>query len=229
MSNLLINLAAKKNWFELARSLTTVKKIGKTYQPELWLRAVSSRNIEILEALLSLGVDVNSRWKTYTALTTAAELVDLKLLKWLLSKGADIRQRGFDEGTPLICAARVAIEWEDRAIRDELLKVIKWLVSKGDEVNARDVVGLTALDIAYRANWIELAKFLFSKGAQVALCEDRGQQLLLHAVVKVQDLDLLKLFLKHGGDATVEVGDGVSAREYVRRTGRKDLEKLLKG
>lgn len=229
MSKALIELAAKKKWANFAQALASVESIGKTYQPELWLRAVSSRNVKLLGALLSLGVDINASWKTYTALTTAAELVDLDLLKWLHSNGADIHQRGFDEGTPLICAARVATEWEDPAIRSELLKVTKWLVSKGDEVNAHDVVGLTALDLAYRSKWIELARFLFSKGAQIASCEDKGQQLLFHAVTMVEDLEFLKLYLKNGGDATLEIGDGVSALNYARNTGRKDMEKLLKG
>lgn len=229
MSKTLIELASKKKWPEFGEALASVEGIGKTYQPELWLRAVSSRNVKILGALLSLGIDINARWKTYTALTTAAELVDLDLLKWLHSNGANIHQRGFDEGTPLICAARVATEWEDPAIRSELLRVTKWLVSKGDDVNAHDVIGLTALDLAYRAKWIELARFLFSKGAQIALCEEKGQQLLLHAVTMVQDLEFLKLYLKNGGDATLEIGDGVSALNYARKTGRKDMEKLLKG
>jgi ankyrin repeat protein len=58
-------------------------------------------------------------------------------------------------------------------------------------------------------------------------CEDRGQQLLFHAVTTSQDARLLKLYLQHGGDPNIHIGFDRTALDYASSTGRQWAIKLL--
>ena len=62
--------------------------MAKSKLAELVTRSVVSRDVKLVRRLVDLGASVDAQWNTYTPLTTACELVDLKMVKFLLSEGA---------------------------------------------------------------------------------------------------------------------------------------------
>lgn len=227
MSQQLIDLAKRKKWSKLEIALKTPKRLSAKTLSELLVRSCASGRVKLIEKCLDLGANVNCRWNTYTPLSTAAELIDPKPIRFLLDHGANIDGRGFDDATPLICVARFGLEWTDRDFRREALKSAKILLSAGASVDKVDTVNRTALDYAYAAKWPELAKLLFAQGAMIAACADKGEQVLFHAVTAVDNGKLLKTYLDHGGDPDLKIGFSKTAIDYARETGRDWAIKLL--
>lgn len=223
----LVDLAKQKKWKELAAQLAGIKKLLKATRNELFVRSVVSGDQKLLRRLLELGADVNGRWNTYTALGTAAQLIDPKPIRFLLEHGAKVNAPSFDDATPLVCVARFGMEWDNKDLRREAVKTAKLLLAAGADVDLSDNVGRTSLDYAFAADWPELAKLLFDHGASLTECEDQGQQLLFHAVTAAEDDRLLKLYLKHGGDPNVPIGFDTTAFDYASNTARQWAMRLL--
>lgn len=224
----LVELAKQKNWKELTEQLAMVTKLPKQTRNELLVRSVVSGNKKLLSQLLELGADVNGRWNSYTPLGTAAELIASKLVRFLLEHGSNVNAASFEGAPPLVCVARFGMEWDDASLRREAVKTAKLLLDAGADTDLSDQLGRPALDYAYASAWPELAKLLLASGASLTECEDRGQQLLFHAVTTALDARLLKLYLQHGGDPKIEIGFGKTALDYASSTGRQWAIKLLK-
>lgn len=225
--SVLVELAKRKNWKQLADQLAKVTKLPKQTRNELFVRTVVSGDSKLMLQLLKLGADVNGRWNSYTALGTAAELIASKLVRFLLEHGSKVNARSFEGASPLVCVARFGMEWDAPALRQEAVKTAKLLLDAGANIDLSDHVGRTALDYAFASGWPELAKRLLAHGALISKCEDRGQQLLYHAVTTSQDARLLKLYLQHGGDPKIHIGFDKTAQEYASATGRQWAIKLL--
>ncbi|MGX2983006.1 ankyrin repeat domain-containing protein [Helicobacter sp. 23-1045] len=117
----------------------------KKLNDELYRYATKDPNLEGVKRLIKLGADgLND------ALFGAVDYSNLEIVKYLISKGADVnaikKRNGY---TPLMIAAE-----------GESLEMIKLLVSKGAVVNA---------DVLYSARYrdIDILQYLISKGASV--------------------------------------------------------------
>lgn len=223
----LVDLAKHKNWKELADQLATVTKLPKNTRNELFVRSVVTGDSKLLSRLLDLGADVNGRWKSYTPLGTAADLIDLKLVRFLLEHGSNVNSPSFEGAPPLVCVARFGMEWDDASLRRKAVKTAKLLLDAEADIDLSDQLGRTALDYAYASAWPELAKLLIASGASLTKCEDRGQQLLFHAVTTALDARLLKLYLQNGGDPSIPIGFDTTALEYASSTNRLWALKIL--
>ncbi len=99
-------------------------------------------------------------------LNEAAKEGDLKKVKWLISKGADIEVKDGSSATPLYNAV-------DKVNKD----VVEFLISKGANINANCTDGFTPL---HRATVLfggdkEMVKFLLSHGANVNAVNMNGR------------------------------------------------------
>lgn len=225
--NQLIEFAKRKKWGEFAYALAGVTSIPKNALTELFVRSTSSGRIELLQQLLDLGADVNGRWNTYTALGTAATLINPDSIRFLLKHGAVVDAPSFEDATPLICVAKFPRQFGIAEFRPNAVKAAKILLAAKPDLDRVDIFGCTALDYAYQTGWPELAKVLHSAGARIAACEHEGAKLLTHAVTATIDDRLLKLYLGHGGDPNAKFADTMSALDYVRGTIHEWAVKLL--
>ena len=119
--------------------------------------AVESGQIEVVEALVNAGVDVNARSRSGNiALVAAVSIKELQIVKLLIENGADVIKPAHLGVTPLI----VAFENEHRKIQE-------LLIQNGADVNAKGPEGWAPLMYTALRGDNELAELLIKKGADV--------------------------------------------------------------
>ena len=118
--------------------------------------AVSERHLDIVKLLIENGArpDDRSKKDETSPLTLASANGDLEIVTYLLEHKADVDLPGALRETALIKAAR--------AHNNDVVKV---LLVHGANTEDTDTSGATALDIAERAGWKDLADLLKTKKA----------------------------------------------------------------
>ena len=113
---------------------------------------------------LSKGADINAG-EGYTSppIVLAASVNDLAMVKFLVSKKADVNVKATGDGRTALGMA----SWYG------FQNIITYLLSKGAEINVQDKFGQTPLDYALYNKNEALIKFLESKGAECNKCYNR--------------------------------------------------------
>lgn len=93
------------------------------------------------------------------------------------------------------------------------------LIGKGANVNARDVRGVTPLELASRLGFQEGAQLLVDQRARVDEANAAGETPLITAVHR-KDVAMMRLLLKAGANPDRADNSGRSARDYARLEGR---------
>jgi len=130
-------------------------------------------------------VDINTYLNGETLLHRAAfdcasGLLEAEVVKYLISKGADINSRSCDGRTPL----HMAVKYGGN------LEVVEYLISYGADINARNAGGVTPFHIAVsHKGAIEVVKYLVSKGANVNAKDNDGATPLMWARGNYSDKD----------------------------------------
>lgn len=141
---------------------------------------------------LNMGGDINATidagkgWKGVSALESAAARSNSEMVRFLLSKGADVNMADRQGRTPLIVASE-----------QNQLHNIKLLLSNGASINWQDNRGFTALRCAAEYNRIEAARLLIDSGADLNLKDKEGQTPL--AAATKWDYSALKDLLEQKG------------------------------
>jgi ankyrin repeat protein len=189
------------------------------------LCAAHSAQVNLALAALERGADPNAipgpdLRDQRSALLIAVTLPDLRLLRTLIGKGADVN-RAYGGVTPLIAATRDSYQGRPEAVTTLLANgadprhadatgntplhhaarcaepiVAALLVDASADLNAVNAEGLTALGIACgSANW-SIAAFLLEHGAKTEV-EHSQPALVLAAGIAEDDPAGVKLLLKH--------------------------------
>ncbi len=145
-----------------------------------------------------------------SALMRSIRVNDPYGIQFLLKKKADANQRSKDGTTPLIEAAR----------GDCSSGIMRLLLAADADVNAQNNVdGRTPLILS---NSVLKAKLLLKNGAKVDKQDLRGFTALMHVVKKCfkyqgeAQLDLIRMFHKHGADSYIKNGQGKSVVDLIR-------------
>lgn len=156
-------------WEVLKMLLKNGAKFDKTadYANEALFHAVISRNVKILEYILSYGVNVNTKnnnGNTALAILLTETFNDryekgnvcFEILKLLLKNGAKFGAK-----------ADYANEALFHAVGGQNYEILEYLVSHGVNVNARDSNGNTALHWIAFHGYFDMAKYLVSHGVNI--------------------------------------------------------------
>jgi len=212
--------------------------IGQAELDATLLCAAHSAQINLALAALERGADPNAApgpdlRDQRSALLVAVTLPDLRLLRALIGKGADVN-RAHGGITPLVAATRDSYQGRPEAVTTLLANgadprraddagntplhhaarcaepiVAALLVDASADLDAVNAEGLTALGIACsNANW-KIAAFLLERGARSEV-EHAQPALVLAAGIADDDPAGVKLLLKHRA--------GVDATAALRRT-----------
>jgi ankyrin repeat protein len=162
---------------------------GKT----LFHWAVYSNNLENVRLLLENGAHIDAKDKDgMTPLYWSLNWwnIDKEITKFLISRGADIHTRDYNNTSLLHMA-------ENRYI-------VKLLISKGLDVNLKDNNGNTPLQFAENKS---IAELLISAGADVKVKNNDGET-PLHSATEFDCLSLIKFLISSGSDINAIDNDG---------------------
>ena len=214
-----------------------------------WFAAAEGGNVEVVQALLSHGVDVNvTDWWGQTALFAAASRGNVEVVQTLLTHGVDVNLTDQRGQTALFAAASVGnvevvqvllSHGVDVNVTDELGQtalfaaarvgnagIVQTLLSHGGDVNVTDYEGQTALFAAAGVGNVEVVRVLLSHGVDVNVTDELGQTALF-AAARVGNAGIVQTLLSHGGDVNVTDYEGQTALFAAAGVGNVEVVQAL--
>ncbi|PSN32377.1 hypothetical protein C0J52_24900 [Blattella germanica] len=143
--------------------------------------AVEKCNIASLKSLLQAKPHMLENNKGVTPLMKASELGKIEVVKLLSSS-----IKKYDDFNAALCSAT----------KGGHLNVVKWLLKCGAMVSAPNIEGLTALHIAGREGYTEIAECLLQHETNAAICKDTHTgNTPLHEASRKGHIGIVKLLL----------------------------------
>jgi len=127
----------------------------------------------------------------FTPLHLASGKGHIEIVEFLLNHGADTESEIFNGDTPLLVAARYAINGK--------YETIKTLLEHGAKVNHKDKHGRTALHDAAMYSGKEIINLLVSYRADVN-ARDEHQSTPLHQAAMLSNIEAAKALVEHGAN-----------------------------
>lgn len=179
------------------------------------VKAVNHRDIKKARQLLAEGADINGKaWFGDTSLGMALRGQRLKMMRFLLSQGADPEiETGFESPElPLVLA-----------IRTQWLDGIRLLIEHGVKVNAKDKEGRAPFYYAFKS--LKVMKLLLELGANPFARGPQGSTYLHRAYkIKPEGIDLL---IRKGLDVNARNERGQTPLHLLMRWDRVDRARQL--
>lgn len=140
---------------------------------------------------------------------------NLKVIKLLIEKGANIRATDENGNTPLL--------WAFFYKRPE---IVKFLIEQGADKNAVDVDGNTPLILAIHMGSMEIAQLLVNRGAD-ANAKNKNSWTPLMSAVYSERLEIVIFLMQHKADPNAKAQNGDSPLKLARKKGLKAIEAIL--
>lgn len=184
--------------------------------------AVHLKRLKIVELLIKKGP---SKFDCETAFFRAIDEQQLEMVKLFLKSKFNVNSLKSSwsedcEETPLY-----------RAVEINNLELLKLLLDHGAEVEGFSNYDLdcreTALHAASRLGFVEAVKLLLERGAQADLKNSDGQTPLHLTCPDMENLELLKLLLKHGAQITTVDNYNWSVLQYIGNNLEFDVVKYV--
>ncbi len=164
-----------------------------------------------------------AQYHGFTLLHWACYWGDMKVVKYLVTRGANINAGKGKEKTPLHIAAYQGD-----------FKIIKYLISKGADPNTKDDSGNTPLHIlanecSHNELGILASKELILGGANINAKNKYGST-PLHIIINAKGdraYPIVKLFVKYGADVNAKDKNGDTPLHIALGTGQYKTAKLL--
>ena len=162
---------------------------------------IQGRRIEVLEAIIDHGVDVNaSNKKGQTALMIATEKGNIDAIK-VLKSGADPNITNADGNTCLHLSILHGCSKE----------VVQMIIDHGAHVNATNKNGLTALMITCERGNIDVMNVLLKAGSDPAITDASGNTCLQCLVLQGCSIEVLQTIIDHGAQVNATNKNGQTA------------------
>lgn len=208
------------------------------------MAACSNRNAESVSLLLEYGEDVNALTKDgRSALTIAADLLELEIVRLLLEHGARVNGYADKFGqTPLIAAVAASPDFTftvhneaNEAIQQDAiklthaLKIVKLLLSNNVDVNIKDHDGKSALTYAVAESNPLLVRALLEQGANPNITDQSyGNATPLILAAGVRSLSIAEMLIKNGAKVNARDKLGKSALDYAIERGPNKMVEVLR-
>jgi ankyrin repeat protein len=161
-----------------------------------FMYAAASGSAGVMNLLIGAGADVNAK-NSFGASALLWSAGDIRKVRLLLDKGAEVNVATKQGRTPLLAAATY----------DGGEEVVRLLISKGADVKAADGFHVDALNLAAGANETDLVRLLLAKGLDPNAKNLPGQTPLMAAAAQ-DNLPMAKLLLAKGADVNAASTSG---------------------
>jgi len=184
---------------------------------EKWIRALTARDLPVIEYLASQGANVNLTTNDgRTALMLAAGAGHVDLLQKLLAAKADVNFTNDRGGTALMYAATGGDP-----------NSVELLLSHGASVNVKAANGWTAVTLASAKGYETIVKRLLNAGSDVNVADIYGLTPLMRAV-SGQKLEVVRILLDQKAlRINAKDDQGETALHYAAASGFKEISRLL--
>ena len=179
--------------------------------------AVEAERLDVINALLRKGIDVNAfDYVGTTALIAAAKSGQIECLKLLLNAGADVNV--IDEKAHQMALMKAASEGQ--------LQCIEILIDAGADVNATAHGSNTALTNAATNDHKDCVRFLIQAGADVNITGPNNETALLAAAVEGH-VECINILLQAGADINAVYDDCLTALHVAAGHGNNKCVQFL--
>ncbi|XP_059488664.1 uncharacterized protein LOC132204279 [Neocloeon triangulifer] len=188
--------------FFIERDYFSVENKGKQGRTSLHL-AASNGFVEIAEILLKKGANVNKTEEDLNAtpLLLAAEHASVEMCKLLVENHAEKCAKDKHKNNAMHYAAKKG-----------KLDNVSYLYDLGTfSIEEKGRFERTALHLAAMEGYVDIAKFLIKKGAQIDACDSKNSTPLIWATKKKHS-DMCRFLLKNKADINRENNESKSAR-----------------
>ncbi|XP_063924177.1 uncharacterized protein LOC135138192 isoform X2 [Zophobas morio] len=181
-------------------------------------------NMEVINLLLSNGIDINAQnERGTTVLQLACQYNNFESAKTFLDNGSDINMTDNDKNTALhyVCYNEAENDWWSDIS-------IKLLIDNGIDINAQNTTGTTALHIACQnANW-ELTEILVENKASVDI-KDHDDKNALHCALRsgIYDDSIFELLVAESFDVDAADKYGTTPLKLASQFGYFDIMESL--
>lgn len=182
----------------------------------LCLAIVSEPDLDIIEALIKAGADINHQENEsgMTPISKATE-VDFELLRVLINAGANVNTPDIDGCSPL-CSATVYGD----------LEMVEALVNVHADLNQWEKFHQTPLLLAVSNSFLEIVEVLVQSGADVNICDVYGT-CPLYMAASLNDIEIVQILLRANADLDVENNEGMSAVDIAMSREYYDVVHLI--
>jgi len=186
----LLQYAAAKHDLEFAKKIIErLKKEKKSHTSGAMSEAADTGDLEMVKFLFEAGIlpDATRGWGSETPLMRVAYHGKIKVVRFLLEKGADIKARDYRGNTPMLHAA-----WSGH------LNVVKVLLKNGAEISENNKLNWNALMQACIEGHYKLAEFLLKKDSPVNEVDKEKGATALTLAKFIKNKKLIDLLISYG-------------------------------
>lgn len=141
---------------------------------------------------------------------------DIQMIKSFIKKGFDVNTRDAEGRTMLMFAA-----FNGHA------EVIKLLLKSGAEINAKDKLNRSAITYAATSPFAEAVKLLLDHHADPNNIDNNEHWTPLMNAAAEGQMEVVKILLERGADATLVDVDGDSAESFAKKKGHNEVASYL--
>jgi len=182
---------------------------------------LTHERLDVVESLLAQGVVVDIKHETgMTPLLVVASHCNIDTLKYLVSKGADVKAKNNYDKIPLHFAAEYNPE----------LEIAKYLFSLNADIEAKQKNGGTLLLVAAWSNPnVDVLKFLVAQGANVNAKNDADGTVLHSAAQRNPNIEILKYLISQGADVNAKNNAGRMPLDVANSDEKKAILRAAMG
>lgn len=214
--------------------------------------SLKTKNHEKLETLLKSGEKTEQfNQRGLTPLWMAVFKNDTTSVNLLLKYKADVNfleKKGMHpimvgciansyESVEILLKNGVDVHWKSAASRNQQpirfasqggsLKLVKLLLSYGADMESTPDDGGTPLLASLHAKKFEIAKFYFSKGANVNAI-GRDGECVIHEAIKTKNPEMVALAIQYKAPLNLKDENGLSTWKLAKKSGNTEIKKMIK-